>query len=235
MAQPMSRARRLLSSATDLSRDVLSDQWQVLRQFLRDPRLLTTVCIYWVERVGGGLGAPVVPFFSLALGLNAPDMGLLSTISLVCLMLPAPLYGWIQDRRGPLYTIMVSSGACAIGCGLRGFAQNFWWLVPSAALAGFGGGNLASTISAHVATQTPPARRALVLSALAVQGAVLRTAGQALYLPWDGALRLCGMSDRILRFRVTLSVCTFFCAPAWWSAPSAPCEDTAPMRPAAAS
>ena len=74
-----------------------------------------------------------------------------------------------------------------------------------------------------------------MLSALAVQGAVLRTAGQALYLPWDGALRLCGMSDRILRFRVTLSVCTFFCAPAWWSAPCAPCEDTAPMRPAAAS
>ena len=200
-----------LSSVVSLSREALSDQWQVFCCMRREPRLITAVCIFWVERIGGGLGAPVVPYFLLALGLNAPDIGLLSTVSLVCLILPAPLYGWIQDRHGPLYTIMVSSAACAIGCGLRGFAQNFWWLLPSAALAGFGGGNLASTISAHVATETPPARRALFLSALAVQGALLRTFGQALYVPWDAGLRVCGLEDRLLRFRITLSVCTFFC------------------------
>ena len=164
-----------LASLLSLSREALSDQWQVFCCMRRDPRLITAVCIFWVERVGGGLGAPVAPYFLLALGLSAPDIGLLSTVSLVCLVLPAPLYGWIQDRHGPLYTIMVSSATCAIGCGLRGFAQNFWWLLPSAALAGFGGGNLVSTISAHVATETPPARRALFLSALAVQGALLRT------------------------------------------------------------
>lgn len=200
-----------LSSVSSLSREALSDQWQVFCCMRRDPRLITAVCIFWVERVGGGLGAPVVPFFLLALGLSAPDIGLLSTVSLVCLILPAPFYGWIQDRHGPLYTIMVSSAACSLGCGLRGFAQNFWWLLPSAALAGFGGGNLVSTISAHVATETPPARRALFLSALAVQGAVLRTCGQALYVPWDAGLRLCGLAERLLRFRITLSVCTFFC------------------------
>ena len=200
-----------LSDLLSLGRGALSDQWQVLCCMRRDPRLITAVCFFWVERVGSGLGAPVVPYFSLALGLSAPDIGLLSTVSLVCLILPAPLYGWIQDRHGPLYTIMVSSAACAIGCGLRGFAQNFWWLLPSAALAGFGGGNLGSTISAHVATETPPARRALCLSALAVQGAVLRTCGQALYVPWDAGLRVCGLADRLLRFRLTLSVCTFFC------------------------
>ena len=201
----------MAAALLSLSREALSDQWQVFCCMRRDPRLITAVCIFWVERVGGGLGAPVVPYFLLALGLSAPDIGLLSTVSLVCLILPAPLYGWIQDRHGPLYTIMVSSAACAIGCGLRGFAQNFWWLLPSAALAGFGGGNLVSTISAHVATETPPARRALFLSALAVQGAVLRTCGQALYVPWDAGLRLCGLAERLLRFRITLSVCTFFC------------------------
>ena len=109
---------------------------------------------------------------------------------------PAPLYGWIQDRHGPMYTIMVSSGCCALGCGLRGFAQDFYWLVPAFALAGFGGGNLITTISTHVATETPPARRALVLSALAVQGSVLRICGQGLYVPWDAALRGAGLSEK---------------------------------------
>ena len=195
-----------------LSDSVVTDQLAVLRRFIAEPRLLTAVCIFWVERVGGGLGAPVVPFFALELGLAAPDIGLLSTIALCFLMLPAPLYGWIQDRHGPMFTIMVSSGCCALGCGLRGFAQGFYWLVVSSALSGFGGGNLISTISAHVATETPPAQRALALSALAVQGSVLRILGQALYVPWDATLRGSGLGERMLRFRVTLSVCTFFCA-----------------------
>ena len=195
-----------------LSDSIVADQWAVLRRFLAEPRLLTAVCIFWVERVGGGLGAPVVPFFALELGLAAPDIGLLSTIALCFLMLPAPLYGWIQDRHGPMFTIMVSSGCCALGCGLRGFAQGFYWLAVSSALGGFGGGNLISTISAHVATETPPSQRALALSALAVQGSTLRILGQALYVPWDAALRGGGLGERMLRFRVTLSVCTFFCA-----------------------
>ena len=37
---------------------------------------------------------------------------------------------------------------------------------------------------------------------------MLRTCGQALYVPWDGTLQLCGLTERLLRFRVTLSVCT---------------------------
>ena len=40
---------------------------------------------------------------------------------------------------------------------------------------------------------------------------MLRTCGQALYVPWDGTLQLCGLTERLLRFRVTLSVCSFFC------------------------
>ena len=79
-----------------LADSALADQLAVVRRFLGEPALLTAVCIYWVERIGSGLGAAVVPFFALALGLKATEMGIIQSVALLCLVIPAPLYGWIQ-------------------------------------------------------------------------------------------------------------------------------------------
>ena len=56
----------------------------------------------------------------------------------------------------------------------------------------------------------PPQHRALILSAFTAQMLCLRICGQLLYLPWDSALRLASL-ERMLRFRITLSVCSLFC------------------------
>ena len=81
--------------------------------------------------MGTGLGIAVVPFYYLELGLTPTMMGQLSTAAFFLSILPSPVYGWIQDRFGPLYTIMLSSGACAVGCLIRGTATSFENLLVS--------------------------------------------------------------------------------------------------------
>ena len=185
-------------------------QFEIFRHLILHPRLFVAVVIYWVERVGTGLGIAVVPFYYLELGLTPTMMGQLSTAAFFFSILPSPVYGWIQDRFGPLYTIMLSSGACAVGCLIRGTATSFENLLVSSSLNGFGGGNMMSMVTAHLASLTPPDQRALVLSAVSLQAMCLKMGGQLLYPFWDEMLAL-GVESRMLRFRVTLSVCTLFC------------------------
>ena len=61
----------------------------------------------------------MVPYFLLAMGLDAADMGLLSAIMVIFTIIPAPVYGWSQDTFGPFATILVASLMCGLGCGLR--------------------------------------------------------------------------------------------------------------------
>jgi len=189
----------------------IADQLDVVQTVVTTPALIVAVVIRWVERFGGGLGKPVQPFFLLALGLDATAMGQISTIGTLCSLLPAPLYGWAQDRFGPYYTLLVASAGCGIGCLLFGFAPGFAVLAVATAFQGIGGGSLATMVNAHVALVTPPARRSLVLTGFITQCLTLHIAGQAAYVPWDLMLRTLGVSNRVLRFRLTLSVCTFFC------------------------
>lgn len=188
----------------------LSDQRDALAFVVERPGLLVPAAVRWVERLGGGLGSPVLPFFMLSFGLSASDMGLLSTIGTLFAILPAPIYGYAQDRFGPYGTILFGAAACGLGCGLEGFSQGVAWFVAARAFQGLGGGNLPSVVNAHITSCTPVDKRALILSAFTAQCLTLRICGQALYLPWDEALRALGLT-RLIRFRVTLSVCTFFC------------------------
>jgi len=193
------------------ARAVLHEQLGALRLFIRRRALLVVVVIYWVERVSNGLNAAVVPFFMRALALSPSQMGLLATIARAALLTTAPLYGLVVDARGPLAAIMVASSLCSAGCMLRSFSSTFGELAAAMVMTGAGGANLVPLISAHLARETRPAVRPLVLSAFALQGAVLRIVGQGLFIPWDALLDAYGVHDRVTRFRVTLSICSFGC------------------------
>ena len=184
---------------------LLADQREALTFITSHPRTFVPAAVRWVERLGGGLGSPVGPFFLLALNLSPSQMGQLSSIGTIAAVLPAPLFGYCQDRFGPFYTIVFGAASCGIGCGLQGFAPDISWLIYARIFQGMGGGNLPFVINAHITACTPVEKRALVLSAFAAQCLVVPLAGQLLYLPWDwmlGALDL----PRMLRFRTTLSV-----------------------------
>ena len=189
---------------------LIRDQRSALRFILSSPRVLVPATVRWVERFGGGIGSPVIPFFMLALTLSPSQMGVLSTISVYSALLTSPLYGMIQDSHGTYYPIIVASLSCGIGCTLEGTANGFTWLAWARFFQGIGGNNLPSVINAHLTVCTPPARRALVLSAYVAQCLLLRICGQLFYLPWDSMLQSFGL-PRMWRFRVTLSVCSLFC------------------------
>lgn len=189
---------------------VLTDQQNALRFVLSSSRVLVPAMVRWVERFGGGLGSPVKPFFMLALSLSPIQMGMLSTVSVFFALIPAPLYGFVQDRFGTYFPIIVASTACGLGCTLEGLATGFNSLVAARVFQGIGGDNLPSVINAHLSACAPPSKRALVLSAFSFQCMVLRLGGQLFYTPWDVMLRALSL-DRMLRFRITLSVCSLFC------------------------
>ena len=189
---------------------VFDDQREALLFVLNTPRVLVPAVVRWSERFGAGLETPVLPFFMLALNLSPSQMGALSTISVVSAILPSPIFGCMLDRYGPYYTIVLASAACGIGCGLQGVAQGYSWLAGARIFQGIGGFNMPTMINAHITACTPVSQRALTLSAFTAQGLFLRILGQGCYLPWDSMLRALGL-ERMLRFRVTLSVCTLFC------------------------
>lgn len=188
----------------------VADQREAFAFVVRHPRTLVPAAIRWVERFGGGLGSPVLPFFMLGFGLSPTQQGFLSSVSTLSAILPAPLYGWAQDQYGPYYTILIGATFCGIGCGLEAFALGYAWFVWARFFQGTGGGNLPSVINAHLTSCAPVEKRALILSGFTAQCLLLRICGQAFYLPWETMLRALSL-ERMLRFRVTLAVCTFFC------------------------
>ncbi len=190
--------------------DAFRDQRAALSFVISSPRVLVPAAVRWVERLGGGLNSPVLPFFMLALNLSPSQMGMLSTISVVSSLVPAPAYGYVQDRFGTFFPIIVASITCGLGCSFEGLATGFGMLTCARIFQGIGGYNLPSVINAHITAHAPPNRRALVLSAFTAQCLCLRICGQLLYLPWDMMLRQFDLG-RMLRFRITLSMCSLFC------------------------
>ena len=63
----------------------------------------------------------------------------------------------------------------------------------------------------HLAGATDVDMRSLVVSGYAAQLAAIQICGKGLYGPFDQLLRALGISSQHLRYRITISVCMFFC------------------------
>lgn len=190
---------------------MMKSQLALFRVFWRDTKLRAPLLVIWAATLGGSLHAPVVPYFYLELKLQATDIGLLSTISSIGNVLLAPFYGWLLDTRGAYHAILFSSSMCAMGCLFRGLAQSYTELMLAATFLGLGGSNLITLVLAYLSSQTEPKLRALVISGYLTQLSVLQIGGKAVYPPFDALLMLVGFEQKLLRFRVTMSVCTLFC------------------------
>lgn len=159
------------ASVLALPAAALRAQLRLLRYFWSTPKLRAPLLVVWVATLGGSLHAPAVPFFYVEMGLDAPAIGTLNSLSaLGSLALAAP-YGWLLDKRGPYTAILISSAMCGLGCLFRGLAPSYPYLVVAAIFLGLGGGNLVTLILAYVSTQTEPSQRALVVSGCAQLGA----------------------------------------------------------------
>eukprot|EP00051_Salpingoeca_urceolata_P026960 m.479461 g.479461 ORF g.479461 m.479461 type:complete len:510 (+) comp21458_c0_seq1:1956-3485(+) len=189
----------------------VSEQWALAIEFWRFPGVRSVMLTIWIASWGGALHAPVTTFFYLKIGASETDIGFIgfcTSVGTICL---APFYGWLMDARGPFLALLISTFSCAVGCLVRGVAQNVQWLYIGAGLLGLGAGNLWTLGIAYASTTFPPARRSAVISGFLFQVTVLRILGKLMYPLWVVGLHAIGIRDDLLQDKISMSVCTVFC------------------------
>jgi len=197
-----------------LTRRSFADQVAIVRLFLRDDRLRAPALAIWAASFGGAMHEPITAFFTMQLGATVAQMGTFGVIKSTGTWILGPVYGWLVDRYTAFLPTIFSSFFCALGCTLRGFtpAGRIDLLYASSFILGLGAANFWNVVGTHLACATDRELRPLVVSAFFVQANVLELLGKLSYPPWDAALRATWPGeDQLLRFRVSMSVCSFFC------------------------
>jgi len=123
----------------------------------------------------------------------------------------SPLSGLALDRYGVWVPISVTAGSCAIGCLWRGIATSLVELRLGAVLLGVGI-NLWSVVLGHLVKSFPEEMRSEVISGFGVQMTVLQLCGKGVFpLVEVGLHRGLGVEDALVRYRIHMGMCTFFC------------------------
>ena len=126
-------------------------------------------------------------------------------------LLGAPLCGMALDTYGPWIPISVTATACSIGCLWRGMASSLTSLRMGAILLGVGV-NMWTVILGHLVKSFSPSRRSEIISGFGVQIAVLQFVGKGMFpLMEYGLHHILGIEDALLRYRIHMGMCTFFC------------------------
>mmetsp|Transcript_79729 Transcript_79729/g.221901 ORF Transcript_79729/g.221901 Transcript_79729/m.221901 type:complete len:517 (-) Transcript_79729:73-1623(-) len=201
------------SGAGALMRQTVADQLAMVALFFHDKRLRAPMLAIWVATFGGALHEPVTTFFMLELGATTAQMGKFGVIRAVGAWVLGPIYGWMVDKYTAFLPAVLSGLFCAVGCLIRGFApvNAIGVLYVAAVVLGLGAGNFWNVVGTHVACSTKDELRPLVVSAYFVQVTSLQLVAQLLYPAWDKALVLFGIDETFVRYRISMSICTFFC------------------------
>jgi MFS family permease len=190
---------------------VLASQVRTLRLFLCNPPTRTPSIVLYVASFGGALHAAVTTYYYLAIGANETDIGWLGFVMSAGALVGAPLSGLALDACGPWVPLSITAAACAGGCLWRGMAKSLTSLRMGAILLGIGV-NMWTVVLGHLIKSFPPSMRSEVLSGFGVQIAVLQLAGKGVFPLAEYSLhQIVGMEDTLLRYRIHMGICTFFC------------------------
>lgn len=190
---------------------VLASQVRTLRLFLSNPPTRTPSIVLYVASFGGALHAAVTTYYYLAIGADETDIGWLGFVMSAGALVGAPLSGLALDAHGPWAPLSITAVACAGGCLWRGMAKSIASLRMGAILLGIGV-NMWTVVLGHLVKSFPPSMRSEVLSGFGVQIAVLQLAGKGIFPLAEYSLhRIVGMEDTLLRYRIHMGICTFFC------------------------
>lgn len=134
--------------------------------------------------------------------------------SALCWMV-TPVFGYMLDCLPGFVPIFLPGSFCTAGCLLRGFAPvgMLPLLYVAHVLLGIGA-SWRPIVASWLAMRCDRSDRSLVLGAFFVQVTSMELLGKAMYTPWDSVLLLWGFDDRLLRYRITVSVCSVFCVAA---------------------
>lgn len=115
--------------------------------------------VVFVDLVGFGILAPLVPFYGLRTGLSPAVITLVVATYSLCQFLAMPLWGHVSDTRGRRPVLLVSMAGHALSYALLGIADSWQMLLAARALGGVTSANLV-TAYAYVADISAPADRA---------------------------------------------------------------------------
>lgn len=187
-------------------------QSRVLSIFWNDPKFFAPCLVIWVATFGGSLHSSVTPYFYNKMGATDTDIGYLTSVGEFPGIFVVPFYGWLMDFHGAYLACLLSTILCAVGCAIRGFAFNINSLYIGVAVIGLGSSALWTITMSFVASQSSREDRSAIISAYVVQITALRLIGRGVYPLWDFCLiQVCGEHNILLRYRISMSVCTFFC------------------------
>jgi MFS family permease len=190
---------------------VLPSQIRTLRLFLSHAPTRTPAIVLYVASFGGALHAAVTTYYYLAVGATATDIGRLGFVMSAGALVGAPLSGAALDAHGPWAPLSVTAAACAGGCLWRGMATSVSSLRMGAVLLGLGV-NMWTVVLGHLVKSFPPSMRSEVLSGFGVQIAVLQLVGKGVFPMAEYFLhQIVGLEDTLLRYRIHMGICTFFC------------------------
>lgn len=192
-------------------RAIVRTQRRTLRLFLSNPSTRTPSVVLYVASFGGALHAAVTTYFYLAVGASETDIGHFGFAQGLGALLGNPISGWALDARGPWAPLTVTAGACALGCLWRGAATSLASLRAGAMLLGIGI-NMWTVVLGHLVKSFPASMRSEVLSGFGVQMTVLQLCGKGTFPLVEYCLhRILGLKDELLRYRIHMGTCTFFC------------------------
>ena len=115
--------------------------------------------VVFIDLVGFGILAPLVPFYVERLGARPELITLIIAAHPLAQSLAMPLWGTLSDRRGRRPVLLASMFGHGAAYLLLGFADSLWLLLLARILSGATSANL-STAYAYIADVTTPEERA---------------------------------------------------------------------------
>ena len=112
----------------------------------------------FVDTMGIAVTIPVLPYYALAFGANAFELGLLMTAYSAAQVVGSVLSGAISDKYGRRPAIMLSFLGSALGFVLSGFANSYGVLIAARILGGISGGSM-PVAQAYIADVVKPEER----------------------------------------------------------------------------
>jgi hypothetical protein len=215
----------MMAMAMAMLRDACREQAALVRELWQNRRTRAPFEVVCLAAFGSSLHEAVTSFFYLRLGASTTDVGQLSGVILGTGLVVDPLLGAWMDAKGGLGAMVLASFLCALGCFLRGLARNVSDLYAAAAILGLGGSSLDLVVLTYLGAVLRRGRRSAVLAGFVVCRGLLQLAAKAAFPPFNALLRLAFPGDgsaggsaggnasdgEMMRFRVSLSVCWFFC------------------------
>jgi DHA1 family tetracycline resistance protein-like MFS transporter len=168
------------------------------------------LAIRFSENLGYAITIPVIPFIAKTLGVNDIFIGLIFGVYAFFQLIAGPIMGYISDKWGRKYILIVSQLGTIIGYILIGISSNYLVLLLSRVVDGLTGGNFA-LINSVVLDHFEKKEQERVFRLLSTAAGVAILVG-----PFLGSV-LIGYSIGILVFvSATISVITLLITIVWF-------------------